>query len=111
APKNITMQAGDDFIVNAGKNVKIDAGEDMDCDAGKNISQTAGNDLTQRAMGDITETADNKSEFIEKAVTRSSLESTHHAEKVSVLSTVENMLLESTQKTVEINSAEQSNFF
>lgn len=111
APKNITMQAGEDFIVNAGKNVKIDAGENMDCDAGKNISQTAGNDLTQTATGDITEKANNKTENIENTHIRSSIESTQYAEKLTILSTQQDMLLESTAKTVHINSAEKSNMF
>jgi len=39
------------------------------------------------------------------------VDSTQYAEKVTIFSTKENMLLESSEKTVEINSAEKSNLF
>ncbi|MEL1255772.1 phage baseplate assembly protein V, partial [Flavobacterium sp. DGU38] len=111
APKNLTLNAGENVNITAGKNVSVSAGEDVDVDAGKDVLQSAGNDITMNAGGDINESGDNKTEIIEKAYIRSSLESTNHAEEVTIFSTKENMLLESTSKTVEINSVEKSNFF
>ncbi|WP_083694480.1 type VI secretion system Vgr family protein [[Flexibacter] sp. ATCC 35103] len=111
AAKNITFNAGEDFIVNAGKNIKIGAGENMDYDAGNNISQIAGNDLTQIATGDINESGNNKTETLTDNYTRRSVESKQFAEKVDIISSSENMLLESSQNLVEINSAEKSNMF
>ncbi|CAD0001437.1 type VI secretion system Vgr family protein [Flavobacterium salmonis] len=111
APKNFTVNAGDNFTVTAGKNISLSAGENIDNSANKDIFQTAGQDISQTAAGDFTENANNKTEVIEQKHIRSSLESTQHAEKVSVFSTKENMLLESSQKTVEVNSAEKSNMF
>lgn len=109
-PKNITMQAGEDFIVNAGKNVKIDAGENMDCDAGKNISQTAGNDLTQTASEEITENSNNRKEMVDKDFLRQSDTSNVVASDVTVFSNKENLTLQS-GKTVEVNSVEKSKMF
>ncbi|MEL1256191.1 phage baseplate assembly protein V, partial [Flavobacterium sp. DGU38] len=111
APKNFTVNAGDNFTVTAGKNISLSAGENINNSANKDISQTAGHDISQTAAGDFTESANNKTEIIEQKHIRSSLESTQHGEKVSVFSTKENMLLESSQKTVEVNCAEKSNMF
>ncbi|MHC0445194.1 type VI secretion system Vgr family protein [Flavobacterium sp. 3-218] len=103
APKNIEFEAGEDFIVKAGKDVKIDAERD--------ITQTADRNIDIYAAGNINEAGDNKTENISENYTRSAHESTQFAEKVEIFSTKENMLLESTQKTVEINSAEKTNHF
>jgi type VI secretion system secreted protein VgrG len=111
APKNFTLTAGENINMSAGKNVSVSAGEDMTNSANKNISQTAGQDISQTASGDMKESANNKTEIIEKKYNRASQESTQYAEKVTVFSTKENMLLESSKKTVEINSAEKSNLF
>uniref|UniRef100_UPI001CB747DD phage baseplate assembly protein V n=1 Tax=Flavobacterium ajazii TaxID=2692318 RepID=UPI001CB747DD len=111
APKNLTFDAGENISITAGKNVSVSAGENVDVDASKDISQSAGNDVNINAAGDFTESANNKTEIIEKEYIRHSLESTQHAEEVTIFSTKENMLLESTNKTVEINSVEKSNFF
>ena len=111
APKNFTVNAGDNVSITAGKNVTVNSGESIKNFANKDISQTAGNDINQSAAGNFTESANNKTEIIEQNHIRSSLESTQYAEKVTVYSTKENMLLESSQKTVEINSAEKSSMF
>jgi len=111
APKNFTVNAGENVNITAGKNISVNAGENIDNSASKDIFQTAGHDISQTAAGDFTESANNKTEIIEKTYIRSSLESTHHAEEVTIFSTKENMLLESSQKTVEVNSAEKSNMF
>jgi len=111
APKNFTVNAGENVTITAGKNVNVSAGENINNSANKDISQTAGHDISQTAAGDFTESANNKTEIIEQKHIRSSLESTQHADKVTVFSTKENMLLESSQKTVEVNSAEKSNMF
>lgn len=79
-------------------------------DAGKNINEKAGGDINQSASGDIRESANNKTEILEDKHIRSSLESTQYAEGLTVVSTKENMLLES-GKTVKMNSAEKTNLF
>ncbi|MFC0777116.1 phage baseplate assembly protein V [Flavobacterium sp. HJSW_4] len=111
APKNIELEAGEDVLITAGKNVKIEAKEDIEVEAGNNMTQEAGNDIFINAEGDINESGDNKTESITENYTRSSSESVQFAEEVTIMSTKENMLLESSQKTVEINSAEKSNLF
>lgn len=111
APKNFTVNAGENITFTAGKNVTVSAGENIDNSANKNITQIAGNDINQSATGNLTESANDKSEIIEQKHIRSSLESTQYAEKITVYSTKENMLLESSQKTVEVNSAEKSSMF
>ena len=111
APKNFTVNAGENVNITAGKNVTVSAGENMDNSANKDITQTAGHDINQSAAGDFTESANNKTEIIEQKHIRGSLESIQHAEEVTVFSTKENMLLESSQKTVEVNSAEKSSMF
>lgn len=111
APKNFTLNAGENVSISAGKNVTITAGENIENSADKDITQTAGQDINQTATGDFTENANNKTEIVEKTHIRSSLESTQHAEEVTIFSTKENMLLESSAKTVDVNSAEKSNMF
>lgn len=111
APKNIELEAGEDVTITAGKNIKIDADQNIDIEAGNNMKQEAGNNINIMAQGDINEFGDNKTESITEAYNRNSHESTQFAEEVTIFSTKENMLLESSQKTVEINSAENSNIF
>jgi type VI secretion system secreted protein VgrG len=89
----------------------VSAGDNMSNSAGKDMSQTAGNNMSQTATGHMTENAKNKTEIIQEKITKASQESTKYAEKVTVFSTKENMHLESTSKTVQINSAEKSNLF
>lgn len=103
APKNIELEAGEDIIMKAGKNIE--------CNANIDIIQTADRDINISAFGNINEGGNNKTETITDNYIRTSAESTQFAEKVDITSTTENMLLESSQNTVEINSAEQSNIF
>ena len=111
APKNFTITAGENFNLSAGKEVSVSAGTNITNSAGKNILTTAGNDIGITAAGDYRENSNNKTEIIENKHLIGSKEATHFAEKVNIFSTVENLHLESTKKTVEINSAEKSNFF
>jgi type VI secretion system secreted protein VgrG len=111
SPKNFTVNAGENVSITAGKNVTVSAGENIYNSANKDITQTAGHDISQTAAGDFTESANNKTEVIEQKYIRGSMESTQHADKVTILSAKENMLLESSQKTVEVNSAEKSSMF
>lgn len=111
APKDFTLTAGDNVTISAGKNVNVNAGDNIDSSASNNINDSAGKDINQIATGNITENADNKTERIQNTYSRGSLESIQHADKVTIFSTKENMLLESSSKTVEINSAEKSNLF
>ena len=111
APKNFIITAGENFNLSAGKEVSVSAGTNITNSAGKNILTTAGNDISITAAGDYRENSNNKTEIIENKHLIGSKEATHFAEKVNIFSTVENLHLESTKKTVEINSAEKSNFF
>lgn len=111
APKNFTLTAGENVNINAGKNVVVGAGENINSSASDSINDNAGRDINQIATGNIRENADNKTEIIQNTYSRGSLESIQHADKVTIFSTKENMLLESSSKTVEINSAEKSNLF
>jgi type VI secretion system secreted protein VgrG len=111
APKNFTLNAGENISMTAGKNVTISAGENLENSANKDIAQTAGHDINQSAAGNFTESANDKTEIIEQKYIRNSLESVQHAEEVTIFSTKENMLLESSKKTVEVNSAEKSSMF
>ena len=111
APKNFTLTAGDNVNISAGKSVNINAGENINNAANESINESAGKDINQTATGNIRETADNKTEMIQETYVRASQDSTQYAEKVSIFSSKENMLLESSSKTVEINSAEKSNLF
>ena len=111
APKNFTLTAGDNVNISAGKNVNINAGENINNVANESINESAGKDINQTATGNIRETTDNKTETIKETYIRASQSSTQYAEKVSIFSSKENMLLESSSKTVEINSAEKSNLF
>jgi uncharacterized protein involved in type VI secretion and phage assembly len=108
--KNINATTPETFTIRA-KKIVFEATESITLKAGTNIIQEAGNDIDIHASGNITESGDNKSENVVNAYTRSSHESTQFAEQVTIYSTEENMLLESSQKTVEINSAEKSNLF
>jgi len=109
--KNMQINVGENMDVSVGKNISESAGENITSSANQDIIQTAGKDISISATGDMRETANNKNEMIEKAYTRSAMDSTQYAEKVTIFSTKENMLLESSEKTVEINSAEKSNLF
>ncbi|MDQ0636522.1 type VI secretion system secreted protein VgrG [Pedobacter sp. W3I1] len=109
--KNMQINVGENMDVSVGKNISESAGENITSSANQDIIQTAGKDINISATGDMRETANNKTELVEKAYTRSAQDSTQYAEKVTIFSTKENMLLESSEKTVEINSAEKSNLF
>lgn len=109
--KNMQINVGENMDTNVGKNISESAGENITSSANQDIIQTAGKDIKISATGDMRETANNKTELVEKAYVRSAVDSTQYAEKVTIFSTKENMLLESSEKTVEINSAEKSNLF
>ena len=108
---NIKLLATKNIEIEAGENIVLKAGNDIEFSAGRNIEQIADQDININAKGNITEFGDNKTENITDEYIRNSQESTQFADKVTILSTTENMLLESTQKTVEINSGEKSNLF
>lgn len=103
APKTIELEAGEDIILRAGGDIKLDAKRD--------IKQSADHDIDIIAFGNINENSDNKTERILDNYTRSSLESTQFAEKVDIISTKDNMLLESSQNSVEINGGENTSVF
>ena len=110
SPETITIRAKK-IVFEASESITLKAGTDIDIIADNNMTQEIGNSIFISAEGNISERSDNKTETIRDNYTRSSHESTQFAEEVTITSTSENMLLESSQKRVDINSAESSNLF
>jgi uncharacterized protein involved in type VI secretion and phage assembly len=118
APKNITINAGGSIDISAGENISVDAGrdiatsagQDFSTNAGQNISESAGGDIMQSASGDIVEMADNKTVAVEETSQRTSQKTLSQADKMTVYSTDDDLLLQS-EKSAKINSAERSDLF
>ncbi|OXA89517.1 type VI secretion system Vgr family protein [Flavobacterium hercynium] len=110
AAKDITINAGENLNITAGKNVSVSAGENMEHSANKDIMQTAGGDLNINAAGDILENSDNRTEISTETTSRQSKKSELFSDEIDINSTKENIKMNSS-KTIEWNSAEQSNLF
>ena len=108
AGKNIKMNAGNDITSIAGSNIFSTANVNIVSNAGVNMIDTAGKDLMQTATGNIHESSDMRSEISENERNIQSRKSDSYAEKVTVVSTKENMILQS-EKTVKSQSGEQGN--
>ncbi|KQS89917.1 phage baseplate assembly protein V [Chryseobacterium sp. Leaf394] len=108
AGKNIKMSAGNDISSLAGSNILSTANVNIVSNAGVNMIDTAGKDLMQTAIGNIHESSDMRSEISENERNIQSRKSDSYAEKVTVVSTKENMILQS-EKTVKSQSGEQGN--
>lgn len=108
AGKNIKMSAGNDISSLAGSNILSTANVNIVSNAGVNMIDTAGKDLMQTATGNIHESSDMRSEISENERNIQSRKSDSYAEKVTVVSTKENMILQS-EKTVKSQSGEQGN--
>ena len=102
APETINITANN-LNINIKKKVKISAGTDIDITAENNIIETA--------KGNKVENADNKTEVIKEKHKFRSQKNTSINKNVSITSTKENLLLESSKKTIEMNSMEKSNVF
>ncbi|MGK6342028.1 type VI secretion system Vgr family protein [Chryseobacterium sp. DT-3] len=121
---NIAVNAPKDMTFTAGKNIKMTAGHDITSIAGNsmfstanvnivsnarvNMIDTAGKDLMQTATGNIHESSDMRTEISENERNIQAKKSDSYAEKVTVVSTKENMILQS-EKTVKSQSGEQGN--
>lgn len=108
AGNNIRMSAGNDITSIAGSNIFSTANVNIVSNAGVNMIDTAGKDLMQTATGNIHESSDMRSEIAENERNIQSKKSDSYAEKVTVVSTKENMILQS-EKTVKSQSGEQGN--
>ncbi|WP_295231327.1 phage baseplate assembly protein V [uncultured Chryseobacterium sp.] len=116
APNNMTFTAGNNIMMTAGKDITSIAGNSMFAtanvnivsNAGVNMIDTAGRDLMQTATGNIHESSDMRSEISENERNIQAKKSDSYAEKVTVVSTKENMILQS-EKTVKSQSGEQGN--
>lgn len=121
---NIAVNAPNDMTFTAGKNIKMTAGQDITSiagnsmfatanvnivsNAGVNMIDTAGKDLMQTATGNIHESSDMRTEISENERNIQAKKSDSYAEKVTVVSTKENMILQS-EKTVKSQSGEKGN--
>jgi len=108
AGNNIRMSAGNDITSIAGSNILSTANINIVSNAGVNMIDTAGRDLMQTATGNIHESSDMRSEIAENGRNIQSKKSDSYAEKVIVVSTKQNMILQS-EKTVKSQSGEQGN--
>jgi type VI secretion system secreted protein VgrG len=106
---SIVITAPETVTVNA-RNILMNAQENITLTAGNTISSSAAKDIVQSASGDIMEVSDNRTEIVAKDYTRQSATSMETAEKVTLNSTKENMMMQSA-KTVAFNSGEKSNIF
>ncbi|MFC4412488.1 phage baseplate assembly protein V [Kaistella carnis] len=108
AGKNIKMSAGVDITSVAGSNIFSTANVNIVSNAGVNMIDTAGRDLMQSATGNIHESSDMRNEISENERNIQAKKSDSYAEKVTVVSTKENMILQS-EKTVKSQSGEEGN--
>lgn len=116
APKDMTFTAGNNIKMTAGRDITSIAGNNMYAtanvnivsNAGVNMIDTAGKDLMQTATGNIHESSDMRTEIAENERNVQSKKSDSYADKVTVVSTKENMVLQS-EKTVKSQSGEQGN--
>ncbi|MDV3899544.1 Vgr family protein, partial [Elizabethkingia anophelis] len=108
AGNNINMSAGKDITSIAGSNIHATASVNIVSSAGANMIDTAGRDLLQTATGNIHESSDKRTEISENERNIQSKKSDSYAEKVTMVSTKENMILQS-EKTVKSQSGEQGN--
>ncbi|WP_312078956.1 phage baseplate assembly protein V [Chryseobacterium sp.] len=108
AGNNIKMTAGKDITSIAGNSMFATANVNIVSNAGVNMIDTAGKDLMQTATGNIHESSDMRSEISENERNIQAKKSDSYAEKVTVVSTKENMILQS-EKTVKSQSGEQGN--
>ncbi|AKK73017.1 Vgr family protein [Chryseobacterium gallinarum] len=116
APKDMTFTAGNNIKMTAGRDITSIAGNSMYStanvnivsNAGVNMIDTAGKDLMQSATGNIHESSDMRTEISENERNIQAKKSDSYAEKVTVVSTKENMVLQS-EKTVKSQSGEQGN--
>ncbi|MCJ7934551.1 MAG: phage baseplate assembly protein V [Chryseobacterium sp.] len=116
APKDMTFTAGNNIKMTAGRDITSIAGNSMFStanvnivsNAGVNMIDTAGKDLMQTATGNIHESSDMRTEISENERNIQAKKSDSYAEKVTVVSTKENMILQS-EKTVKSQSGEQGN--
>ncbi|MET3038347.1 phage baseplate assembly protein V [Chryseobacterium sp. NRRL B-14859] len=116
APKDMTFTAGNNIKMTAGRDITSIAGNSMYAtanvnivsNAGVNMIDMAGKDLMQTATGNIHESSDMRTEISENERNIQAKKSDSYAEKVTVVSTKENMILQS-EKTVKSQSGEQGN--
>ncbi|NRS94115.1 type VI secretion system Vgr family protein [Frigoriflavimonas asaccharolytica] len=108
AGKNIKINAGVDITSVAGSNIFSTANVNIVSNAGVNMIDTAGKDLMQSATGNIHESSDMRNEISENERNIQAKKSDSYAEKVTVVSTKENMILQS-EKTVKSQSGEEGN--
>ena len=106
APKDITFKAGGDINLNANKNIFSTASLNIVSNAGVNMVDIAGKDISQFASGDIREDSNVRSEISKNERSIQAKKSDSHSDKITVVSTKQNMILQS-EKSVKSNSGEQ----
>ena len=106
APKDITFKAGGDINLNANKNIFSTASLNIVSNAGVNMVDIAGKDISQSAFGDIREDSNVRGEISKNERSIQAKKSDSHSDKITVVSTKQNMILQS-EKSVKSNSGEQ----
>ena len=106
APKDITFKAGGDINLNANKNIFSTASLNIVSNAGVNMVDIAGKDISQSASGDIREDSNVRGEISKNERSIQAKKSDSHSDKITVVSTKQNMILQS-EKSVKSNSGEQ----
>lgn len=109
AHNNLTLNATETMTLNA-RDVYINARDNISSTAGKNIQDSAGNNIIQSAYGDIVESSDNRQEVVEEEYSRNAKKSDHFAGEINLISTKEDILVQSVKK-VTWNSGEKTNMF
>ena len=106
APKDITFEAGGDINLRANKNILSTASLNIVSNAGVNMVDIAGKDISQSASGDIREDSNVRGEISKNERNIQAKKSDSHSNKITVVSTKQNMILQS-DKSVKSNSGEQ----
>ena len=106
APKDITFKAGGDINLKANKNIFSTASLNIVSNAGVNMVDIAGKDISQSASGDIREDSNVRGEISKNERSIQAKKSDSHSDKITVVSTKQNMILQS-EKSVKSNSGEQ----
>ncbi|MPS72963.1 MAG: type VI secretion system tip protein VgrG [Chryseobacterium sp.] len=105
APETMTFNCKN-MNINVGENMTTSVGQNISTSAGNNIMISAGNNIMETATGNRMEMSNNRNETIENDYTRQSDTSDIVAKKITVVSSQDDILIQSA-KTVHMNSGEK----
>jgi uncharacterized protein involved in type VI secretion and phage assembly len=107
--KSITITATENITLKA-KNIDLTASENVSISAGENVNTSAGESIAQSAMKDTTLTAENIHTIANEKISLVAKELEAVAEKVTMDSSKEDLLLSSAKK-IDIQSSEKVRLF